>query len=358
MKNKMSVLPIILSTLLLTLSFASCDTAEQNPADTSADTTAATAAATEAATLADTQAETVAETAAPAETQASTMAETESETLSEPPDGSFATAGYTVSRVGDTYYLNFIGGNELTEQESIMGSMSGDISFTSLAEMRDKIKNDTLTESNRAVVKRFFDKDENGIKMFNINQMYQPVYPEGFTCADIVVWSGESYSVYVHELSNMDFGGYLSVLSSEDYEWNVDRYITNFFSHVLYESILSQEADTWNGLPCETWVFETTAVRMRRTVVEIPMEQENEFMYIAIEYRLERFNDNQNLTISDTVPSRVHVIGQTNGQGYALTLFDFSTAPTLEFLTSFGITPYVEPDAEITPVPAETAAVS
>ncbi len=369
MKNKIYVLPIILASLLLTLSFAACDTAEQNNADTSADTTATTAAGTEANTVSDTQAETqvdtqappsadtVAETIAPVQTEAETEAQTEAATQApEIPDGSFATEGYTVSRVGDAYYLNFTGGNEPTEHENKLHISEANVFFSSLAEMRDKIKNNTLSDHERATVKLAFPKDENGIKMFNINQMYQPVYPEGFICANDVLWTGDRYSVYVHESSNVDFGGYFAILSRQDYEEELEWNFINPFSHINYTEILSEKEGIWDGVPCTEYVYNTPISTIKRIFIEYIDGEDHYFITIA--YLLDHSNPNVSLTISDSIPYQVRIWGETDGQCYSMSLFDFSTAPTLEFLTSFGITPYVEPDAEITPVPAETQAVS
>lgn len=364
MKSKKFELPIIMISILLTLSFASCDTAEQPPAETSP--------ATEAATVADTQApaETTTETTAPAQTENITEADeqtqaevltqteavTEAETLPEPPDGSFATEGYTVSRVGDAYYLNFTGGNELTEQENKLHISVANVFFSSLAEMRDKIKNNTLSDYERATVKLAFPKDENGIKMFNINQMYQPVYPEGFICANDVLWTGDRYSVYVHESSNVDFGGYFAILSRQDYEEELEWNLINPFSHINYTEILSEKEGIWDGVPCTEYVYNTPISTIKRIFIEYIDGEDHYFITIA--YLLDHSNPNVSLTISDSIPYQVRIWGETDGQCYSMRLFDFSTTPTLEFLTSFGITPYVEPDAEITPVPGETQAVS
>lgn len=332
------------------LLLSSCAPTNNQDSDTSADTTVDTIAETKAekSPANDTQ---------PTETTAETQEESETQVTVEISDGSFATDGYTVQAVDGVYYLNFVDGNEPNAQEAIYQISDAGIALETLSELRSKLKNNTFTDMERATMKDSFSKNENGIKVFNVNQMYQPICPTDINEA-YVYWTGETYGCYVtapqENVYDSVLNGWIKFLPRKQYEGQVDRNITNYFSNILYEKIVSQETSTWDGMPCEVYVYETSVARLKSVFIELPVNQDGQVRYISIRYRLSHTNPNLASTISETLPRSVIMFGEKDGQGFEINLSNFTTPPTLSFLTSFGITPYVENTES--PIPLDTVA--
>lgn len=124
MKKKIYLLTLISFSLLLTLSFAACDTPDQNQADTSATAEAATVADTQADTQIDTQvapsADTVAETSAPVQTEPTDQTEkgTQTETT---PETTADTTTKNVNLIPDVAINRF---SEYLDNENFVSGLS------------------------------------------------------------------------------------------------------------------------------------------------------------------------------------------------------------------------------------------
>ncbi len=329
----------LLGVLLLLALLVSCDTTEQS----SADTIATTVADTEEGTIADTQADTATATAAPVQTEAETV------TVPEIPDGSFSTDDYTVSRVGDTYYLNFKNGNKASESDVTAGAM-GDLTFNSLSHLIESLEKDLLEDWQKSVMRSAFRQDENGIVMFNKNQLYAPICPRGIAVSTVSWSGGESFGCYLSD------GNSINIESAEGWQREKERIGIEFPQNLQDILVTETYEGTYEGIPCE-WIEFSSAIGSTFKVAKFEVTLNGRYMYVVMNYQLSHAGPNE-VSISDSVPYRVNAFCEEQGRYFEVIIRNPETAPTLEFLTSFGITPYVEPDAEITPVPAETQTVS
>lgn len=298
--------------------------------------------------------ETVAQTTA--DTQLNdTEIQTEADTTPTIPvtNGTFSTDTHAVTQVDGKYYLNFVDGNSFSNGSSVDYSGEEGFYLSSVGELRDKLIHNTFETKERNIIKMGFQKDEKGIEIFNVDKMYEAVCPEGMS-AGPVYWTGDTYAIYVKAQADNALGksldGYVEILPRDVYENLLDKNFKNYFSNIQYEQIISQENGTWEGLSCEVYVYTTSVAKIKQVFIEVPVDHAGQIRYIVIDYVLS--SSGGVLPVSDTIPLSVTLYGEYEGQGFELYLSPFETAPTLDFLTSFGITPYVE-DTE-TPAPLDT----
>ena len=276
-----------------------------------------------------------------------TIADTEpTETI---PDGAFSTDAYTVSHINNSYYWNFAAGNTpIPGDDSYLAVSDTCLYFDSLAAMKEKILSNTLTQLEIATIKTAFPQDENGILMFNIQNLYQATAPTGYTFPQ-VLWEGDIYGGLLgsqgpqNEL--LDAWGYWRVLSAEQYDAKYaavfEKYIQDYETNES-KSIISHEISQYEGLPCEIYDLQTSVAQLRVIWFDIPTGDGQEPLHISLSYTTNYSGSSESVGVSDTIPYRGYIFGISDGQYYQITLHDFTTAPSVEWLSSFGITPYVE----------------
>ena len=284
-------------------------------------------------------------TASPQTDQTTITTNTQGASDAEIPDGSFSTDDYTVSKVNDTYYLNFADGNTLDSNGGDHYISDSSVYFDSLAEMKEKITTNTLDKADLAVIKSSFPKDENGILMINLNHLYQPIAPSEYTFPSII-WDGHTYGgTLIPQGTEVQTWGFWKALSTGQYEdaysAAFDKYIQDYKEDESKE-LLSHEESTWNGLPCDIYVLKTSVARLRVIQIHMPAEDGEEPLHISLSYTIEYSGTSSDVDVSETVPYRGYLFGKMHGQYYQITLHDFTEAPTVEWLTSFGVTPYVD----------------
>lgn len=317
----MKKLSTLLSILLAMLAVTSCTQAPTTPVDTTPDTLP------QEQTMGDvTQQEII----------------TEAETEREIPDGSFVTDRYTVHGVDGLYYLNFNEGNEVetTTQDDLNAFISvQSISFATLGEMREKLMTGQLTEDEIQCAKRRFVMDERGIPVPNLNDLYQPIVPEGFKMSKIL-WLGNAYSTSVLKGNTAISAGY-SFVAYDAWKMEYDSVMET----IQAKEVESYEQGTFEGFPCETYVIITGTAKLKWVIVTFPCEDKNETKYAIIEYTLDYFGpltDSSVTQPSDVYPAKVGIYGQKGGQNYKAIIMFPKVEATADFLNSFGITPYVE----------------
>ena len=348
MKTKLLLITLITSLVLL----SACAPLTTTPQDTTAQTQGieATQAQTEATEATEVPQETTAQTAGEIATEEATEQATEEATEAEtrPPvdivNGEFTTNGYAVSQVDGLYYLNFAEGNQAN---SSGGGYYYDpyLYCESVKELRDKLLYGDFDESEREHIKLLFPKNENGISLFNVEKMFDFVYPEGMK-GGTVSWLGDQYSQGMMEptdpLAKEVFRATITVIPREGYERGIAKYGKNFFSWVAETKIISHEIGEWEGFPCETYVYETSLAQLKAVMVEVPEEAGGNIRYIYFKYLLSHSREDFGLSVSDTRPQQVWVFGECEGQTYEMLFMDCATTPTYEALSAYGITPYVE----------------
>ena len=248
---------------------------------------------------------------------------------------------YSLSVMNGNGYINFADGND---EEDKNGSLPGSIEFASLAEMRQTFLSNSLREDQEAVLKTAFSKTQEGILLFGFEQLYQPICSHDIKQEEVSL----SRNGYYFKMSNEQLFGTtsLGVMSKENYTYRFENYYKPY-EHILdLITITKQEEALFNGVPCEIVEHEVLSSGKQFRTITFSVMDEDKTLYISILYRLETATNT-----SETLPYEVRIFGEMDNQYFYVRVENPTTPPTLEFLTSFGITPYVPEVAEI---PVET----
>ena len=123
---------------------------------------------------------------------------------------------YTINTVGDAWYLVF----ESNKPESMFSdSIAGPHFYNSMKELNGAL--DTLTAGERDIIKSLWEKDENGIRIINFDNLYSPVLPSGFSFIQepYIFWEEDSYWFYLDwsEGNSEAFDAVVEIITYEDY---------------------------------------------------------------------------------------------------------------------------------------------
>ena len=285
-------------------------------------------------TTQQTTAETTAAETAPAETTPETTAPVL--------DGSFSTPDYEVTVLDGKCYLNFTDGNEFetNSDSSNGGNMSmvniDYIRFDSLAEMKQKLMNNELTDEQKDIIKAKFTLSENGFEICNVQELIQPVVPSEISIASVFLY-GEDYTFdLVENTANPKLSAGMYFGDAGKWERNLNQWMEIIEKNQLD----SHETDTVDGITTETYVYTTKSAQLKRVFLTIPGEDGQAATHIMIKYILQA--DSSLLTVSDTVPAEIFIFGEKNGIPFDYLIHGLTEAPTVEWLSSFSIAPYVD----------------
>jgi hypothetical protein len=317
MKNKYGIL--ILTAAIL-LSLASCQ-----PADVPSQGTAE-------ATAQQTTAETTA-----AETE---LTETVPETTAPVLDGSFSTPDYDVTVIDGKCYLNFTDGNEAettAQGDLVFGGDHTYLIFSSLAEMKQKLQENTLTATEINTVKAYFQRNETGFEICNVANLMTTVLPDGW-CNTRVDLLGATYRIGVDGgESNPHLSGIMRL--SESSQW--DKMYADELELIQSKTDVSHTTGTFDGIPCEVYTYMTSTSTLKDVFLTIPGEDGKADMNVLLIYVLDTIYPDK-LTVSETISTHLYMYGETYSTYYDYTLLGLTEAPTVEWLSSFSIAPYVD----------------
>ena len=320
MKTKYNIVMILAAAILLSL--ASCQSANI-PSQTTAETSPQ---------------QTVEETTAAETAPAETVPETTAPVL----DGSFSTPDYEVSVIDGKCYLNFTDGNEA---ETNSGSSNGDnmsminvnfIRFDSLAEMKQKLVNNDLTDEQKNIVKAKFTLSENGFEICNVQELIQPAIPANLSLAAVYLY-GKEYSFSLKE--NTDDPQISAIVNfGSTSKW--EQYYQECMDVIERNQLDSHETGTFDGASCEIYIYTTNTAQIKEVYLTLPSTERDSSTQIVLTYVLQLNSDL--LPVSDTVPLDIHLFGEKNGIHFDYLIHGLTEAPTVEWLSSFSIAPYVD----------------
>lgn len=341
MKNKFIVVSMALSMFLLVpLCFVACES-EQDPVD-NPQSTVAEQSAVESTIPESTDFESAASETDVTETIDSVTTEsvtTDSETEASETDleGEISTPEYTVSVINGAYYLNFTQGNG-EEEES--GSQSGNnmivgdksfIAFSSVAQMKQAFRENLLTEAQQETIRAKFVRTDKGYELCNFDEMLCPATPEGFV-VDAVYLYGLDYNFNVRGPGELTAGVYLG--DEGKYERQYDSFMEIISNHQLD----SHTTETHDGVAYENYVITTSVAQIKYVFMTISTEGKVTPTRVIMRFLLR--SQTQPDEVSDTVPRAVYVFGEDCGMPYDYLIHGVSEAPTVEWLSSFGLVPY------------------
>ncbi len=243
----------------------------------------------------------------------------------------YATDGYTVSLVDGVCYLNFKDGNDPAPSESGDGTLDYvmvGMQFDTYAELRSTLLEGKLTAGQSASMKATFDRNEHGIEILDLVNQGEPTLPAECVRYGKVEWSGNQCAFYL-ECPTYEGNGFFFMHTAS-------KQASMFESHYRpsNRTVHSETADTFYGVPCT--VYHTTNTAGTPFLdVEIEVEQGGTVYRIRISYNMDENDENGNRHFTELDPGLIDVFIEENGYYYMLFVYDFTSTPTLEWLTSF-----------------------
>jgi len=364
---KIKLIHFLILSLFAISVFVSCaspDESSKIPADTQspAATVEATEAQTEAPTEAEIKTETAGETQALTEPQTQTVTEphtetpaeeiTETEPLTEEETEENTESvteteteaqteilcendEYTITLVNDQCYINFADGNDLTPEDRYDNWPLGSFSFSSVQELKESFLSNQLTDEQKAIMRNAFAEDVYGIKLCNLTKLYVPTLPEDVSQKSVTVLGTN----YYFKLDSDLITGYFQILTLPDYEFQNNRDFRDYDDKNA--DITRQENGTFDGAGCEIVEYTYSSGVSYRDIY-LTLSNGDDVTEIEISYCVDNPNPQGTIAVSETMPWRVLIFGKNGDQHFNAYIEDFKAPPTVEWLTSFGITPYVE----------------
>lgn len=237
---------------------------------------------------------------------------------------------YYLRPVGDSYRL-VIDDEVLNSIESTIDVKlikQASIAFDSIDDFVDTLKNGKLSNEQLAVAYKTFKRDDNGIKVCDINSIKIPVSPNEMNCKT-VYWNGELYSFYLEKENNAI--AYYHVLDKSTYDNQYENNYTRFFENenVTITKILE--------LPDSTEYYYSTA-KSDMKKIRYALSNNNTNLIIDETYRLSMVDGT--IETSNDIPYKINIYGEKAGDYFSISIFDFVGKPSPEWLTQFGIKNY------------------
>lgn len=235
---------------------------------------------------------------------------------------------YGIYEVDGEFILRFHNEDINVSNPNHSGTLKApDITFPSVSSMKKAILNaDFSTDALDAIIRKA-RADDGDVVICNLNKLYDAVLPEGEKLAR-VRWFIDSYSFSMHTLS-----GSLSLATESDVKDFADLYgFDPNNPNVTIESKSTEEA-------------------RNATVYEYKLNNYNEEWKCVIYTQSTKDKtitvvEQYNYGTSKTVPETICFWGNCGDAFFTGKLTGFTERPSYEWVTSFGLKPYVETETE------------
>ena len=251
-------------------------------------------------------------------------------------EGTLSTDQYTLVADESGCYISFLDEYAASDEDKLACSVM-EISFDSMADLVNGFRNNQLNEHQRIVLQSAFPMNEKGIKICDLNRLYDAVLPDG-TYVSSVMLHGETYDCFVK--GDLFKSGSLSYV--DDWTTSKDR----MYDWSKGATVTREEKSTFDGVSCRIVEYYNSTQTYRDIFIET--EKDGKKVDMVIRYLLEDKRPFPE-SVSDTAPWNVRMYCEDNGVFYDISLKEFTETPTYEWLSSFGLTPYVPPTEDVFP---------
>ena len=251
-------------------------------------------------------------------------------------EGTLSTDQYTLVADESGCYIRFLDEYAASDEDKLACSVI-EISFDSMADLVAGFQNNQLNEHQRIILQASFPMNEKGIEICDLNHLYDAVLPDG-TCVSSVTLHGETYDCFVKgELFKSGSVSYV-----EDWTTSKDR----MYDWSKGATVTREEDSTFDGVPCRIVEYYNSTQTYRDIFVET--DHEGKKVDMVLRYLLE---DKRPFPerVSDTAPWNVRMYCEDNGVFYDISLKELTETPSYEWLSSFGLTPYVPASEDVFP---------
>ena len=256
------------------------------------------------------------------------------ETVDKPISWNLQTDAYSITESDGVLYLNFTEDYRAT-QEQVNNCQLGEIKFSSLGDMRQSFLNNQFEDDEYVVMQSSFTKTDDGIRLCHMNALWDAQKPASVQITAVAL-SGEYYDHHVKEEGMFSFG-WIRYVSEQRWDSLKERDYIQYNSS--YRTVTRKETVEFDGIPCV--IVESNSEYEYYRDIYIDIEEEGKTVSIVLRYLIEYTKDDGRLIPSETAPARVLMFGEQNGAPFVVSLYEFTQTPTYEWLSSFGLTPYV-----------------
>ena len=202
--------------------------------------------------------------------------------------------------------------------------------FDSLGDMKRTIEEGAFNETSQKNIQKFFGNNSTEVAICNINALSDAKLPESCT-SNTVHWYGSTYSI---DVGDGEIYGNVKVTTKALVDWEEESWGNRTASNTAI-SIVSEGTDPARN--AAVIVFDAVTVGERWKEIRYNYTSGDTSMVI-----LERYLCSE----SETVPQAAYLWGQSNGEYFIVYLYGFTERPSYEWITSFGLKPYVETETE------------
>ena len=235
---------------------------------------------------------------------------------------------YTIMEKDGMYGLRFHSPKSTSSSGNIQYSeVAPAFIFTSPGHMKERILSGNFTKLQLDALKELPRNSDGYLTIFNLQELYDAVLPSGLQYDEVSWFGGEGYS----------------------FRWDKDGMVGAV--RIDTESAIKEKLASFyveNGQA--TIIFKN----------EIQDRNATEIYYVGpygdqLKDLIYTYNENgkditifewYELNVSDSVPSSISIAGTVNGVYYYVYISGFSERPSYEWITSFGLMPYVETETE------------
>ena len=202
--------------------------------------------------------------------------------------------------------------------------------YKSLGDMKRVIENGSFSAAEQKNIQKFFGNSSALVNVCNIYALSDAKLPNN-AASSTVHWYGSTYSI---DIDAGDVYGMVNITSKELVEWEEECW-GNRTSANRSISIISEETEADRN--ASVIVFDAVTVGERWKEIRYNYSAKDTKMVI-----LERYLCSD----SETSPQAIYMWGQSNGEYFTVYLYGFTERPSYEWVTSFGLKPYVETETE------------
>ncbi len=236
---------------------------------------------------------------------------------------------YDIIEVDGKHYISFntyLLGERAISDIGRYSSVS--LPFTSIAQMKKKFESGAFDDYELCALQLKCMANCGTVEICDLDNLYDVRMPEDVTLRQ-VNWEGDSYTFSLD--SQLTESCFVSCKTAKDYDY-------------LYKTEYKLAPSTDNGYDFqETKSYDPEGIqifyktdRAEFKLIKYEICQEDRTIYVAEEYRLASVIGGT----SQTVPYLIHMFTEEDGAFVYVRISDPTERPSVEWLSSFGVTPY------------------
>lgn len=242
---------------------------------------------------------------------------------------------YSVVYDDGQYSLRFVGGFQQYKPTGNGNRVAEYPTYTSLNAMKRGILSGKFTKNQLATLSVTGTLNSSGdLVITNLDLLFEAKLPEDMGYYAIH-WMGDQYSFSIDSngiMGKRPNGGFYYLPDEEAYNQRIAAENAMLFENDELEFLL-EETDAERDGTVYTWQYNGYTTKR----IIYTCESEGKELLVHEQYYTEQ---------SSEVPHDIQIWGKENGAWFYVYLRDFDERPSYEWVTSFGLKPYVETETE------------